>query len=80
MITYARTGDFPEALVKILLSIMMKTPEGGATMEELKEVYQDARGSRPSTRTIARAIRRLNLIFDPLVYGETPEEEARSTT
>ena len=74
MITYARTGDFPEALVKILLSIMMKTPEGGATMEELKEVYQDARGSRPSTRTIARAIRRLNLIFDPLVYGETPEE------
>lgn len=74
MISHARTGDFPEALVKILLTIMKSTPEGGATMEELKEVYADARGARPSSRTIARAIRRLNLIFDPLAYGETPEE------
>lgn len=74
MIAYARTGDFPEALVKILLEIMKKTPDGGATMEDLKEVYHDARGSSPSNRTIARAIRRLNLIFDPLAYGETPGE------
>ncbi len=74
MMVYARTGDFPEALVKILLTIMKRTPDGGATMEDLKEVYQDARGSSPSNRTITRAIRRLNLIFDPLAYGETPGE------
>ena len=74
MIAYARKGDFPEALVKILLTIMERTPDGGATLEDLREVYADARGSRPSNRTIARAVRRLNLIFDPLAYGETPEE------
>jgi len=74
VIAYAKTGDFPEALVKILLTIMMNSSRGGATMEELKEAYQEARGSKPSSRTIMRAIRRLNLIFDPLVYGETPEE------
>ncbi len=74
MIAYARTGNFPEALVKILLTIMMRTPDGGATMEELKEAYEEARGSRPSSRTIMRAIHRLNLIFDPLAYGESPED------
>ena len=74
MMAFARTGDFPEALVKILLTIMMKSPQGGATMEDLKEAYAEARGGRPSDRTIMRAVRRLNLIFDPLAYGEVLEE------
>lgn len=32
MIAYPRTGDYPEALVKILLTVMEKTPDGGATL------------------------------------------------
>ena len=72
MIAYPRTGDFPEALVKILLTVMEKTPEGGATLEDLKDAYRETRGNIPSDKTIYRAVRRLNLIFDPLAYGETP--------
>lgn len=73
MVNYPLRGDFPEALVKILLTIMEKTASGGATFEELKEAYRDTRDRDPSDRTIYRAIRRLNLVLDPLAYGETPE-------
>ncbi len=72
---FPRMKDFPEALVKILLTIMERTPDGGATMEDLKDAYQETRGSNPSNKTIYRSIRRLNLIFDPLAYGENPDEE-----
>lgn len=70
---YPKTGDYPEALVKILLTILEKTPDGGATMIDLKEAYESIRGTVPSNKTIYRAIKRLNLIFDPLVYGEKKE-------
>lgn len=73
MTAYLRTGDYPEALVKILLTIMEKTPGGGATLEDLKEAYRETRDRYPSDRTIYRAIRRLNLLFDPLAYGEDPD-------
>ena len=72
MVNFPLKGDFPEALVKILLTIMEKTPGGGATLDDLKEAYQDTRDRSPSDRTIYRAIRRLNLLFDPLAYGEGP--------
>ncbi len=72
---FPRTNDYPEALIKILITIMDKTPDGGATMEDLKDVYQDIRGNVPSNKTIYRAIRRLNLIFDPLAYGEMSVED-----
>lgn len=75
MTGHVRTGDFPEALVKILLTIMEKTPGGGATIDDLKEAYRETRDCYPSDRTIYRAIRRLNLFFDPLAYGEEPETE-----
>ena len=70
---YPATGGFPEALVKILLTIMERTSLGGATKEELKDAYRETRGTVPTDKTIYRAIRRLNLIFDPLAYGETKE-------
>jgi len=73
---YPRTKDYPEALVKILLTVMANTPQGGATLEDLQEAYREARGSTPSQKTISRCIRRLNLVFDPLAYGETPGDEA----
>ncbi len=75
MIAYARTGDFPEALIKIIFTVMEKTPQGGAKMEDLKEAYEEARGNYPSNKTIYRAIRRLNTLFDPLAYGETTGED-----
>ena len=76
MSTYARNRDYPEALIKILLTIIDKTPEGGATLDELKSSYEDARGCRPHKKTIDRAIKRLNILFDPLAY----EPEFSSTT
>ncbi len=42
MNAYVRTGDVPEALVKILLATMEKTPGGGATIEDLKEVLVES--------------------------------------
>lgn len=79
MARHSPIGDFAEALIKILLTVIEKTPAGGATLEELKDAYREVRDREPSDRTIYRAIRRLNLFFDPLIYGEDPEAEEEPT-
>lgn len=73
MARYPRTGTQPETLVKILITVIEKTPSGGATLEKLQDAYAEINDRRPSVRTIYRLIRRLNLFFDPLCYGEKPE-------
>ncbi len=73
MAHYPRTGTQPETMVKILMTVIEKTPSGGATLEDLKEAYAEINDREPSARTIYRYIRRLNLLFDPLCYGEKPE-------
>ncbi len=80
MSRYPRTGTQPETLVKILMTVIEKTPAGGATLEDLKDAYTEINDRQPSARTIYRIIRRLNLFFDPLCYGEKcePGEEAFS--
>lgn len=70
---YPRTGTQPETLVNVLITIIEKTPSGGATLEDLQAAYAEINDRRPSVRTIYRHIRRLNLFFDPLCYGEKPE-------
>ncbi|NLA26627.1 MAG: WYL domain-containing protein [Firmicutes bacterium] len=74
---YPRSGARPETLVKILITLIEKTPSGGATLKELQEAYAEINDRSPSERTIYRFIRRLNLFFDPLCYGEEddPGEE-----
>ena len=73
MARYPRTGTQPETLVKILITVIEQTPSGGATLAELQDAYAEINDRRPSVRTIYRLIRRLNLFFDPLCYGEAPE-------
>lgn len=81
MRAYARTRNYPEALVKILLTIIDRTRHGGATLEDLQEAYQEVRDQTPSKKTIDRAIRRLNIFFDPLAYDdEDLDPEAISET
>ncbi|NLG80411.1 MAG: WYL domain-containing protein [Firmicutes bacterium] len=70
---YARTASHPEAMLKILMTIMEKTPSGGASLEDLKEAYREVKDRDPSDRTIRRMIRRINLFFDPLAYGAVPD-------
>lgn len=70
---YPPNRDHPEAVIKVLLTVIEKTPAGGATMEELKEAYQEVKDREPSERTIRHIIRRINLLFDPLAYD--PDEE-----
>jgi len=65
---------YPEIMTNIFFTIQSLTPSGGATMEDLKEAYREVEGSTPSRRTIYRILKRLQLLFDPLAYGETPEE------
>ncbi len=73
MTRYPRTGTQPETLVNVLITIIEKTPSGGATLEDLLDAYAEINDRQPSERTIYRLIRRLNLFFDPLSYGENPE-------
>ena len=78
MKSFARTGDYPEAMVKILLTIINKTHAGGATLQDLKEAYCDVRDRLPHNKTVYRAIRRLNILFDPLAYGCKDEDKESS--
>jgi len=66
--------------VKILLTVIDKTPSGGATLEDLQEAYAEINDRYPSARTIYRYIRRLNLLFDPLCYGEKLEPGEKDST
>jgi len=70
MAVYPRTGRSPEALVKILVTVIEKTPSGGATLDDIKEAYLDAKETSdpPADRTIYRNIRRINELFDPAAY------------
>ena len=69
-----KTGDHPEAVIKILLTVIEKTPSGGATLDDLKAAYREVKDREPSDKTISRIIKRINLLFDPLAYGEAKEE------
>lgn len=75
MSSFGRTRDFPEALINILMTIINRTPDGGATMDELKEAYQNIKGTSPHERTIRRNIQRLNELFDPLAYEDPVASE-----
>ncbi|MDW7649731.1 MAG: WYL domain-containing protein [Bacillota bacterium] len=70
MSSFGRTRNFPEALINILLTVINRTPDGGATMDELKDAYEGIKGTRPHERTIRRSIQRLNELFDPLAYED----------
>ncbi len=80
MARFPRTGTQPETMVKILLTVIDKTPSGGATLEDLQEAYAEINDRYPSARTIYRYIRRLNLLFDPLCYGEKLEPGEKDST
>ena len=67
---YPKTGTTPEAMIKVLITVIDKTPGGGAAREDLKEAYSEAKGEMPTDRTIYRIIRRVNKIFDPLAYDK----------
>lgn len=76
---YARNREHPEAMLKVLLTVIEKTPSGGATLDDLKEAYREVKDREPADKTIHRLIRRINLLFDPLAYDreeEAPEERA----
>ena len=53
------------ALVNILLTIMEKSSEGGATMEDLKIAYYKVSGN-PLQKNIYRSIRRLSMLFNSM--------------
>ncbi len=69
MAAYPRTGRSPEALVKILVTLLEKTPYGGATLDDIKEAYVDAKDVIPTDRTIYRNIRRINELLSPAAYA-----------
>ncbi len=78
MSAYLRTGSLPEALILILMKIIERTPGGGATMDELKNAYEEARDTQPSEKTIYRSIKRINLLFDPLAYENEPDRKVQA--
>ncbi len=65
MAAYPKTGRSPEALVNMLITVIEKTPGGGATLEDVREAYRYAKETEPTDRTIYRNIRRINELFYP---------------
>lgn len=66
---FPKTGDHPEAMVNILVTVIEKTPAGGATLDDLKKAYMAVKDQQPCDKTISRIVKRINLLFDPLAYG-----------
>ena len=77
---YARSGDYPETMLKVFWLLSEKTPDGGATMEELHEAYADVKGHAPNERTIRRIIERINLLFDPNAAAKSKDQRLISNS
>ena len=69
MTVYPRTGRSPEALVNMLITVIEKTPGGGATLEDIREAYRYVKEIEPTDRTVYRNIRRINDLFHPHIYS-----------
>ena len=73
-------GEHATFLIRLLLLLMQKTPDGGATIDDIRGIYADVKKSGPpSDKSIQRAIHKLNYIFDPSSADEdlqfrTPHE------
>ncbi len=82
MAVHPRTGKSPEVLVKMMITVIEKTPHGGATMEDLKEAYCDVKDTQPDDRTIYRNIRRINELFNPHAYTAASQKtkQGKKTT
>ncbi len=70
MVAYPKTGDTPEAMIKVLITIIDKSAVGGATIDDLKYAYSEVKGDLPTDRTIYRIIRRINRLFNPFAYSD----------
>jgi predicted DNA-binding transcriptional regulator YafY len=75
---YPRTGKSPEAMVKILITIMEKTPHGGATIENIQDAYLEVKDAVPTDRTIYRNIRRINELFNPAAFAAGGQQSNQS--
>ena len=69
-------GEHATFLIRLLLLLVQRTPEGGATLADMRQLYAEEKGGVPSDKSIQRAIRTLNFIFDP----NTEEEDAQFRT
>ena len=69
-------GEHATFLIRFLLLLIQKTPESGATLDDIRELYADEKGSIPSDKSVQRAIRTLNFIFDP--NSEEDDAELRT--
>lgn len=58
-------GEHATFLIRLLLLLIRRTAAGGATFDEIRELYAEEKGGMPSDKSVQRAIRTINLIFDP---------------
>lgn len=81
MAVYPRTGRSPEALVKILVTVIEKSPYGGATLDDIREAYLEAKevSKPPADKTLYRNIRRINELFNPHAYDEGFQNESTNS-
>ena len=55
----------PEAMLRVLLKIVEKTPNGGATKQELLTACASSGGDTYSDKALQRLIRRINEFYEP---------------
>ena len=66
-------GEHSRFLFQLLLLLIQKTPEGGATVGDIRKVYESSKkGNIATEKIIQRAIRRINIIFDPNAADKDP--------
>ena len=71
------SNETQRAYLKILFTIMEKTPEGGANLGDLQRAYWEETDKWPSERTIYRHLEKLELFFDPLARGEDTDNDEK---
>ena len=71
------SGDHAKFLIRLLILFCQRSATQGVSYEEIASLYCDEKNKRPSEKTIQRAIKFLNVIFDPNAadedrYSRTP--------
>ena len=71
------SGERAKFLIRLLILFCQRSADEGVSYEEIASLYCDEKNKRPSEKTIQRAVKFLNVLFDPNAddedrYSRTP--------
>lgn len=78
MASYPKTGKTPESVLNILVTIMEKTPGGGATLNDIRNAYLEVKDKIPDDRTLYRNIHRINELLSPQAFFDKKNNSVKA--